>query len=192
MSFIGAKVEDFTSKSGKNIVLRYICEDDAEELCRYINELSQEDTYIRFSGEVISLEDEHTYLKAVIERLERGDCVALVAVCDDRIVGHSSIERNMVDKKRSLHIGDLGLSIAANCRGDGIGLKLVTALIRQAKERMHNLKMIRLTVFELNTAARSLYTKVGFIEFSRLPKANLRKGEYTDEIGMYLEVKVDL
>ncbi len=185
---IGAKIEDFTSKSGKNIVFRYIHEDDAEELCRYINELSKEDTFIRFSGETISLSEEKEYLQAQIEKLEKRDVIPIVATHLDKIVGHSSIERNVVDKRRGLHIGNFGLSVSAQYRGDWIGEKLMKTVIDQAIKHLHGLKIIHLIVYGSNSTAQNLYKKMGFLEYGRLPKGVLYKGEYVDMIEMYLEV----
>jgi len=186
MTLIGAKVEDFTSKSGKNIVFRYINEDDAEELCRYINELSKEDTFIRFSGEKISLGEEKKYIEEEIEKFLRGDSTPIIVVHDGKVIGHSSVERNFIDKKRGLHIGDFGLSVAREYRGDWIGQKLMETVIAQAKIQMHNLKIIRLNVYGSNSTAQNLYKKMGFQEFGRLPKGVLYKKEYLDLIEMYL------
>ena len=185
---IGTKIEDFTSKSGKNIVFRYIGEDDAEELCRYINELSKEDTFIRFSGETISLDEEKEYLQAQMEKLSKGDVIPIVATHLDKIVGHSSIERNVIDKRRGLHIGNFGLSVSTEYRGDWIGEKLMKTVIDQALQHMHGLRIIHLTVYGSNSTAQNLYKKVGFHEYGRLPKGVLYKGEYLDMIEMYMKV----
>lgn len=185
---IGAKIEDFISKSGKKVTLRYLQEDDAEELCRYINELSKEDTFIRFSGETVTLEEEKKYLQEQIEKFLRRDATPIVVVHENSIIGHSSVERNFIDKKRGLHIGDFGISVSQEYRGDWIGEKLLTTVVDQAKKRIHNLKIIRLTVYGSNSTAQNLYKKQGFQEYGRLPKGALYRGEYLDMIEMYLEV----
>jgi len=188
MHFPGAKIEDFTSKSGIKVILRYIQEADATELCRYINELSKEDTFIRFSGETISLGEEKKYVQDQIAKILRGDSTPIVVVYNEKIIGHSSVERNFIDKKRGLHIGDFGLSVAREYRGDWIGQKLMETVIAQAKTQMHDLKIIRLNVYGSNTTAQNLYKKMGFQEYGRLPNGALYKGEYLDMIEMYLEV----
>ena len=188
MNFPGAKIEHFTSKSGKEIVLRYVQEDDTEELCRYINKLSKEDTFICFSGETISLGEEKKYLQEQIEKMLRGDSTPIVVVHKGNIIGHSSVERNFVDKKRGLHIGNFGLSVEREYRGDWIGQKLMETVIKQAKKQIPDLKIIRLNVYGSNSTAQNLYKKMGFQEYGRLPKGALYKKKYLDLIEMYLNV----
>ncbi|PIZ66708.1 hypothetical protein CO051_00355 [Candidatus Roizmanbacteria bacterium CG_4_9_14_0_2_um_filter_39_13] len=184
----GTKIEDFISKSGKNIILRYIHENDAEELFRYVNELSKEDTFIRFSGETVPLIEEKEYLQAQIEKLEKGDVTPIVATHHDKIIGNSSIERNLVDKRRGLHTGNFGMAVSAEYRGDWIGEKLMRTVIDQAKKHMQGLRIIRLTVYGSNNTAQNLYKKMGFLECGRLPKGVLYRGTYLDMIEMYLEI----
>ena len=50
----------FTGKSskGKGFLIRYLSKDDLEALLNYINELSQEQTFILYQGEKVTLEEE--------------------------------------------------------------------------------------------------------------------------------------
>jgi len=47
----GLIVKKFISKKGKEIIIRYPKWEDLEELTRYANKLSKEDTFVTFSGE---------------------------------------------------------------------------------------------------------------------------------------------
>lgn len=57
----GQIVYQGTSKKAKNILIRYIQQGDAEVMMEYINTLSQEQTFIRFQGETLSLEEEQQF-----------------------------------------------------------------------------------------------------------------------------------
>ncbi len=90
----------------------------------------------------------------------------------------------------SRHVGDLGISIAADWRGVGLGRALLNAIIDEARSTLDGLRMVRLDVFEGNEPAIALYRSVGFIETGRTPGAVLRRGEYVDSIQMVLELRV--
>ena len=168
--------------------LRFVEKDDAGDLCRYINELSKEDTFIRFSGETIKIKDEEEYLNKQIELFHSNDSVSIVAVCNNQIIAYSSADRDFVNKKRSLHTASMGLSVSKEYREDGVGRELMSAIISEAKEHISGLKMIKLTVFSTNNRAKSLYESLGFVECGTMPGGILFHGEYIDEISMYLNV----
>ena len=71
----------------KDIFIRYPQEGDAQLMCDYINTLSKEQTFIRFQGEQISLEDEAKYLNDQLQRIKDQKTVQLFVVCDNHIVG---------------------------------------------------------------------------------------------------------
>ena len=103
----------------------------------------------------------------------------LVAVADGEIVG-------------SLHVaptnhgfGELGMVVARDWRGRGVGSALLAAAIDWARER--GLHKLSLSVFPHNAAAIALYRKFGFVEEGRLVKQYRRKsGELWDAIEMGL------
>jgi putative acetyltransferase len=98
----------------------------------------------------------------------------LVADDSGRIVGVLFLVEN-----------ELGMMVAADRRGQGIGTALVAAAIEWA--RAHGLPELTLGVFPHNAAAIALYRKFGFVEERRLvehfPRAN---GERWDLIEMRL------
>lgn len=64
------------------------------------------------------------------------------------------------------------IAIAPECRRTGWGMKLLSALLAQARET--NSQSVFLEVRESNAAARALYEKTGFRQTGR------RKGYYSD------------
>jgi ribosomal protein S18 acetylase RimI-like enzyme len=104
---------------------------------------------------------------------------SLVAVADGEIVG-------------SLHVlasrfgfGEMGMAVAREWRGRGVGTALMEAAIEWARER--GLHKLSLSVFPHNAAAIALYRKFGFVEEGRRVKHFRRSsGELWDAIEMGL------
>ena len=180
----GQIIKTFTSKSEKNVVLRYPTMEDLEQLLEFINELSKEDTFITFSGETITREEEEKFLKSTLEKMRKGDQIMLLAFIRNHLIGNCGIERDFDAKKRSSHIGIVGISLKKAYRNDGIGFRMLKTLIDLSYE-MKNLRFLRLDVYSVNEKAFKLYQKMGFIEYGRLPKGIRYKNELVDKIEMY-------
>ncbi|MEK7552162.1 MAG: GNAT family protein [Patescibacteria group bacterium] len=173
------------TKKGNDLVIRYIEANDAQAALDYINTLSQEQTFITFQGEQLKLEDEEKFVKSCLEVMSKKMGVTLVALCNGKFTGMSSVDM----KNRVLsHVGGLGISVAKESRGEGVGKIFIENVISEAKKSIPNLKIIKLEVFANNPNAINLYKKVGFKEWGILPKAIFYKGEYIDEVSMYKEV----
>ncbi len=173
------------TKNGKDYVIRYPAKDDGPLMQTYINSISKEQTFIRFQGEEISLEDEQKYLEGQLERIKNNKTVQLFVVCDNQIVGIAGID--LKDKSES-HEGVLGISLYKEYRGEGIGKKLMSLIIDEAISNLSQLKLITLGVFGNNTLALDMYKKFGFQEYGRLPQGSTHKGQYVDHVYMYKKV----
>jgi len=103
----------------------------------------------------------------------------LVALAGDEVVGQIHVEA-------SPHgFGDLGMVIAKDYRGRGVGSALMVAAIDAARER--GLHKIILEVFPHNEAGIALYRKFGFVEEGRRVRQYRRQsGEQWDAIQMGL------
>ena len=82
----GTIVLEGRSRQGKSLLIRSLQHNDAEALCRYINALSSERTFVRFQGEQVSLEGERAYISGQLERMEKNQAVQLVAFCEGTVV----------------------------------------------------------------------------------------------------------
>jgi RimJ/RimL family protein N-acetyltransferase len=102
-----------------------------------------------------------------------------VAVADGEVIGSLHLER-------SRHgFGELGMAVAREWRGRGVGSGLLAAAIESARES--GLHKLSLSVFSHNAAAIALYGKVGFVEEGRRVKHYRRSsGELWDTIEMGL------
>ncbi len=182
----GKPVVSTESKTGSPILVRYPQWEDLYNLQDFINTISAEDTYITFSGEHISLESEADYLLNWYKCMELRCGVCLVCESGENIIAQCGIEIDESDRERGKHVGVLGLSVAKEFRGQGVGETLIRASIEEARQHIENLRIIRLRVFAENTPAIQLYKKVGFIEAGRIPGVVQYKGEYLDRLEMYL------
>jgi RimJ/RimL family protein N-acetyltransferase len=118
-----------------------------------------------------------------IERTAEGWEVdeTLVAVASGQLVGMVHIERNRFG------FGELGMLVAADRRGRGVGSALVAAAIEWG--RAQGLHKLSLSVWPHNEAAIALYRKFGFVEEGRRTKHMRRaSGELWDilELGLLL------
>ena len=102
-----------------------------------------------------------------------------VAVAGAEIVGSVHVDR-------SRHgFGEIGMAIAREWRGCGVGSALLAAAIEWARER--GLHKLSLGVFPHNAGAIALYRKFGFVEEGRRVKHYRRaSGELWDALEMGL------
>lgn len=173
------------TKKGKEIVVRYPVMSDLVGLMDYMNIISNEQTYIMYQGEQLTLKYEKKYLADFLKKMKKGEAVKLLAFHNNNLVGVSDI---VMQERAANHVGTFGLTVAKNYRGEGIGKLLMNLVIEESKKRMRKLKIIQLGVFGNNGIACSLYEKLGFSRFGVLPKGVYHKGQYVDHIYMYKKV----
>lgn len=165
-----------------NINVRYPIKTDAQIMCDYINTLSKEKTYIAMQGEVVKLQDEKKYLNNQLKRIKTKESVQLLLFVNNELAGITSIDlKNRVHS----HIGTLGISILKKYRGIGLGKILMEQIIDQAIRNLKKLKIITLEVFAKNSNAISMYKSFEFKEYGMLPRGNMYKGKFLDDILMY-------
>src|SRR5947209_3196132 len=181
----GTIVWEGRSRQGKNIVIRSLQQNDAEALCRYMNALSEERTFVRFQGEQFTLEEETAYITGQLQRMEQNQTIQLVALCEGTVVGVADVNRKDLVEK---HVGVLGMSVAHPYRGEGIGALLLETVLKEAASQLPHLRIIVLEVFSDNTLAIAMYHKFGFVEYGRLPEGILHNQAYVDTVYMYRKV----
>jgi RimJ/RimL family protein N-acetyltransferase len=173
------------TKKGNELIIRYLNKKDAENQLSFINLISQEKTYITFQGEKLTLKEEQKYVDSKVDGLLNNKSILLLALIDNKIVGSSGID---MDGNVSSHIGSFGIIISKNCRGEGIGEVLLKTVLKEAKAKLTNLKIVVLSVFGNNPVAQKLYLKNGFKEYGVLPKGVKHKNKFVDSILMYKNI----
>lgn len=170
-----------TSKSGKLIVLRPPKAGDEQILFGYAQALEAEDTFVLLnSGQPVTWSEESNYLKTTLDKIRANWQVHELAFFENKLIGSSQIS---LQGRRKMHVGNFGISVAAEFRGDGIGELLAKVVIEEARQKL-KIEIVTLEMFETNKVARSLYEKLGFVEYGRLPGGLEHKGVKVNAILM--------
>lgn len=175
----------FIAKNGQEIILRPPETGDIDELLRYVNVLSQEDTFITMSGEIMTREQEEENLKSWLQEMVEGNRIHLLAFAGVQLVGVAEIKRITKSRTRSLHVGEVAISIAKDWRGLGIGKNMLKKLIDDSRRSL-DLKLLKMTAFATNQRAITLYKQLGFRIAGEIPAAIKYKGKFVGQKYLYL------
>lgn len=163
------------------ITIREAGPEDATALIAYIQAIADEpDTNIGLSpGEFNpSLEEEIAHLE---QYAAADNCLHLIALDGDKIIGSLNWGGNQ--RLAFRHVVHLGISVAEDWRGKGVGNQLLAAGIAWA-EANPAIRRLTLEVAARNTAAIALYRKFGFEEEGILRGAFFRNGQDWDVLVM--------
>ena len=170
----------FTLGDGREVTIRMTVEEDAEEICAVLPCMHAESDYLNYvPGEFsFSVEEEKKYIR---KHTTKPGSISMVAVDDGRIIALAGAESP--EFKRLAHHAELGLTVAKEFWGEGIGRKLMDCLLKWGRER--GLRKMYLRVFDHNERGLRLYRSLGFVEEGRF-KGDVRRGDgtYGDTILM--------
>ena len=170
------------AKDGRKVVLREPRWEDLDDLLDFINSLVEEGADIMRETPV-TREEEADWLGKRLASIEKGEIIGVVAEVDGKVVANSEVVRRRGSQS---HVGGLGIATKKGYRGIGIGKELMKTLIGESRKA--GLKVLVLEVFDSNSVAKSLYTKMGFKDAGRIPKGVFKKGKYIDLLRMTLEL----
>ena len=120
--------------------------------------------------------------RAFLEDARRHGMVQYVATAGARVVGWCDVVPHRWEGFR--HGGRLGMGIARQFRGNGIGLRLLDATVRGARDA--GLSRVELEVFSSNTNAIHLYERYGFVREGLHRKGRIIDGQVEDLVMMGL------
>lgn len=120
-----------------------------------------------------------TWRKRLAANSERH--LQLVALHNNKVIGNIGLEQ--YSRVRRSHAGGVGMGVATNWQGKGIGSRLLEAALDMADNWM-NLRRVELTVYTDNEAAIKLYRKFSFEIEGQLREYALRDGNFVDALSM--------
>jgi putative acetyltransferase len=115
------------------------------------------------------------------QKVEAREC-RLVAMADGEIVGTAGLHLSGISLRRA-HVRNLGLCVAREWQGRGVGRKLMTALLDWA-DNWGQVLRIELHVHADNERAKGLYESLGFVQEGRHKGYSLKNGRYVDSFSM--------
>jgi len=115
-----------------------------------------------------------------LQRIEPRDC-KLVALDGDRVVGSAGL--HSTPSLRRSHVRSLGIGVAADWQGRGVGRGLMERLLHWA-DNWANVLRVELTVHADNDRAIALYRAMGFEEEGRHKAYALKDGRFVDALFM--------
>lgn len=158
--------KEVTLKNGKTCLLRNGDRADGRQVFEVFHQTHAETDYL------LSYPDENSFSAEQEADFLAGKTaspneIEICAVVDGRIVGTAGIEA-VGSKDKVKHRAELGIAIEKASWGLGIGKALMEACIDCARQAGY--AQLELDVVAENTAALTLYKKLGFVEFGRNPK----------------------
>ena len=177
-----------TLKNGKQVCIRTPVVEDTEKVLDYLKEVFADDRFFLTTTEEAkewqTVEKEREKIQACYDDANK---LFVVTEADGRIISMSNIECG--EKKRTRHVGDIGISILADWRSIGLGTAILQTMIDWATAHPV-IEKLTLSVHATNTPAIGLYQKLGFAkEGLRIKQFKFDNGHYEDGVLMAQFVK---
>ena len=172
----------FELKDGRQALLRSACEDDAEEMFKFIVKASGETNYLTSYPEEwadFTIEQE----KATIRKkyLDQNELM-IACFVNGKIAGNCAISFQSRLKVR--HRASVAIAVLQEYWSLGIGTRMFEELIQIAKKR-DGVRQVELEFMEGNNRARSLYEKMGFrITGVKTDAMRMKDGTFVNEYMM--------
>jgi len=164
---------------GEVLLVRPARAEDAAEICRIYNQ-GIEDRVATLETELRTPEERAAWLA---ERGPRHPVLVAVLAAEDggRVVGWSSLNR-FNPRPAYDHVADMSVYVARECRGRGVGRRLLEAIGTAARGIGYH-KMV-LAAFPTNAAGMALYARHGFVRVGVYREQGRLDGRWVDVIAM--------
>lgn len=173
------EVQKFPAKNSEEVILRPAVPGDAAAIIRTIKSASTERSYVLMEQYGKNAESEEEYIRLI--DCER--CLLLVATIRGEVVGSlAAFQDDGGENPRTAHILQLGLHLAEEYRGLGIGSRMLQYVDAWARE--HRFKKLEASIFTTNKRSLHLFTRSGFQEEGTRLKRLWVGNQYFDEVLM--------
>jgi ribosomal protein S18 acetylase RimI-like enzyme len=166
-------------KNKQTVELRFPNSQDKQTFYNYYNELYKEDTFT-FYSRPLSLTESESFLKSILISLTQKTAIYLGAFTNGELIGLVTSRR---EGFRREHICQVGLTVAKQHRGNGIGRALMEEII-SLSQSMLQAKLITLDYFANNQKAHNLYKSLGFEKIGEVPNGVYYQGHYYNNVLM--------
>lgn len=165
-------------RDGREASIRSARPGDARALARLLDAIAAEPevTLLMRPGEITARE----WRRRIAAAEERDTSLFLSAWLGDRLVGNLGMVAD--PHPASAHVRVLGMSVARDCRGLGVGGALLVTALTWADE--NGVAKVELSVFAHNAPALAFYERHGFAREGLRRRQLVRAGEYHDEVLM--------
>jgi RimJ/RimL family protein N-acetyltransferase len=164
----------------QSLTIREATLEDAVAMAEHMNSVGEENLDTINPRQPLTVEQERKFIQ---EALDNPRAFYLIALAGERVVGMMDIQAGK--KAHEMHAGTLGISIAKDWRGRGLGRRMMLAAIAKAKS-WDGFCRIELDVVPWNPNAIALYESLGFVREAVKRKAVNLRGTPEDEIQMAL------
>jgi RimJ/RimL family protein N-acetyltransferase len=162
-----------------SIRLRALCEEDIDNIMRWVNEPAVVGNFAAFSGTPLTRQDELAWVRRIVDTSSER-VWSVFAEQDGRYLGQVGIHQIHAHSR----VGRLGIVVAAR---DEMGRGYGTAAIQQALDFGFTdlaLHKIWLMVFRHNTRSQGIYRRIGFVEEGVLREEYFHGGTWHDMMRM--------
>jgi RimJ/RimL family protein N-acetyltransferase len=175
-------------KNGKEVCIRTPAAEDAPRVIRYLKAVFVDDRFFMTTEEEAQKWQEPEREQKILHENYLDDNKLILATeMNQRIVSLSNVHAG--ERNRNRHVGQMGISILPEYRGNGLGTAVMQAMIDWATAHPV-IEKLALGVWADNVPAIALYEKMGFVEEGRkVREVKYADGQYDDCICMYRFVK---
>ena len=177
----------FKSKNGQEVILRELRITDVKDMTELYNSHVEENLELDIPytlwGEKRTLEKTEEWLIDKLKNMTENKQINMVAEVNGKVIAICGVFR---DRELHEHRAELGIVVHKDYREIGIGKQMIEISTEEAKKL--GVQVITLGFYETNERAKTLYEKLGFKEYGRLPKGvNTKKG-YIADVFMYKDL----
>ncbi len=174
-------VQTFKMKNGQNLTLRSPKVGEGQPLLDTVRQIMAHSEHLLTQADEfnVTVEQEESMIARYLDHTAK---LLVVPEVDGKIVG--MMDFSCGGRRRNSHTGEFGMSLLPDFRGQGIGTRMLEALLKWAAAHPE-IEKVCLHVHRRNEAALNLYKKAGFvIEGTDTDGVKLDDGSYDDALFM--------